>query len=233
MATSAAQPNFEAERQEINDRLDIYDLVSRNGAVLRRSNPKRGQPTYKGLCPFHQEKTPSFVVYEHDNSYHCFGCGAHGDAISFIRDSERLDNKQAYRRAKELAGIFLPPRESREKRHAREKATGTPAGVAGYDGEVLWTCQEWQDLAEQLVREGRQRMTRARMEIFEKGDPTELKDFGRGLKPATVRRFEVGWTGETDYKTTVRIAGQERFFRGPGRVLAIPGPGSRRPDRDA
>ena len=45
---------------------------------------QRSGASYKGLCPFHEERTPSFVIQKGDNHYHCFGCGAHGDAIQFL-----------------------------------------------------------------------------------------------------------------------------------------------------
>ena len=66
--------------EALKQRIDIHDLIS--GYV----NLKGAGSMYKGLCPFHQEKTPSFTVHRHDGHYHCFGCGAHGDAIAFVRD---------------------------------------------------------------------------------------------------------------------------------------------------
>lgn len=51
-----------------------------------------------GLCPFHEENTPSFVVYPEQNSYHCYGCGANGDVIEFVMQSEGLTFKDAIRR---------------------------------------------------------------------------------------------------------------------------------------
>jgi len=59
---------------------------------------RRGR-LYVGLCPFHGEKTASFTVYPHDNHFHCFGCGAHGDAIGFIRRIEGVGFAEARERA--------------------------------------------------------------------------------------------------------------------------------------
>jgi len=52
----------------------------------------------KALCPFHEEKTPSFVIYLNDNHFHCYGCGKHGDSIAFLMEKESVDFKEAVRR---------------------------------------------------------------------------------------------------------------------------------------
>jgi hypothetical protein len=70
--------------EELRRRIPISELVSRRGVKLVR----RGRE-FTGLCPFHNEKTPSFFVAEDKGFFHCFGCGAHGDAIGFVM---RLDN---------------------------------------------------------------------------------------------------------------------------------------------
>ena len=68
---------------------------------------KRAGSNLKGLCPFHSEKTPSFTVYPADNSFYCFGCGAGGDAISFIRKKENLDYPDAVEFLAQRAGITI------------------------------------------------------------------------------------------------------------------------------
>ena len=62
----------------IKEKLDIVDFIR---GYLKLDKAGRN---FKGLCPFHEEKTPSFQVQSGDDHYHCFGCGAHGDAIAFI-----------------------------------------------------------------------------------------------------------------------------------------------------
>ncbi|WP_353572633.1 DNA primase [Candidatus Albibeggiatoa sp. nov. BB20] len=62
---------------------------------------KKAGANYKGLCPFHNEKTPSFTVYPQQQTYHCYGCGAHGNAITFLREHNHLDFNDA---VEELAG---------------------------------------------------------------------------------------------------------------------------------
>ena len=68
---------------------------------------KRAGSNLKGLCPFHSEKTPSFTVYPQDNSFYCFGCGAGGDAITFIRKRENLDYPDAVEFLANSAGITI------------------------------------------------------------------------------------------------------------------------------
>ena len=68
---------------------------------------KRAGSNLKGLCPFHSEKTPSFTVYPSDNSFYCFGCGAGGDAITFIRKRENLDYPDAVEFLANRAGITI------------------------------------------------------------------------------------------------------------------------------
>jgi DNA primase len=63
---------------------------------------------YTGLCPFHSEKTPSFSVVDDDGYYHCFGCGVHGDAISFLREMDGLEFMEAVERLADMAGLAMP-----------------------------------------------------------------------------------------------------------------------------
>ena len=87
---------------QLRERLSILDVVSRRVPLT-----KKGQ-NYWGCCPFHNEKTPSFSVNEEKGFYHCFGCGEHGDIISFVMKSENVDFKTAISNLAELAGIKLP-----------------------------------------------------------------------------------------------------------------------------
>ena len=82
-------------------RNDIVSLISGYVSLQRAGS------NLKGLCPFHSEKTPSFTVYPQDNSFYCFGCGAGGDAISFIRKRENLDYPDAVEFLANKAGITI------------------------------------------------------------------------------------------------------------------------------
>lgn len=69
---------------------------------------KRSGRNLKGLCPFHSEKTPSFTVYPESNSYYCFGCGAGGDVVTFVKSIENLDYIEALRLLADRSGVSLP-----------------------------------------------------------------------------------------------------------------------------
>ena len=71
-------------------------------------NLKKEGRNFKGLCPFHQEKTPSFVVSPEKQFYHCFGCGRGGNLFSFIMEYEKLNFIEAVTKAADFAGIVLP-----------------------------------------------------------------------------------------------------------------------------
>ena len=71
-------------------------------------NLKRAGRNLSGLCPFHNEKTPSFTVYTDTNSFYCFGCGAGGDAFGFIRRIENLDYVEAVKKLADKAGVTIP-----------------------------------------------------------------------------------------------------------------------------
>jgi DNA primase len=85
----------EAKIEEVRERVDIIALVQRHGVELKKSGK-----SYKGRCPFHQEKTPSFYVFPDGKRFKCFGCQAGGDAISFV---QRLLGKPFVETVKDLA----------------------------------------------------------------------------------------------------------------------------------
>src|SRR2546421_7194567 len=81
---------------------------------------KSGAQNYSGLCPFHQEKSPSFSVHATRQFYHCFGCGVSGDVFSFVQKLESVTFPEAVRLVAQKAGVPLPkitystPEEARE-----------------------------------------------------------------------------------------------------------------------
>jgi len=94
--------------EDIRARCDIVELIG-TYVQLKRS----GSNSYKGLCPFHQEKTPSFHVDAARQSYHCFGCGKGGDVFRFMMDKENLPFPDALQILASRAGIILPERSER------------------------------------------------------------------------------------------------------------------------
>ncbi len=88
--------------QELQDKVDIESVISANISLKRRGK------NLVGLCPFHNEKTPSFTVYPESNSFYCFGCGAGGDVITFVRRMENLDYTEAIKFVAQIAGVAMP-----------------------------------------------------------------------------------------------------------------------------
>ncbi len=98
--------------QQIRERIDIVDLISTYVSLS-----KAGQ-NFKGLCPFHSEKSPSFSVNPASQYFHCFGCHAGGDAFTFLMKQENMDFMEALRELSQRAGIALPERRQAISRSA-------------------------------------------------------------------------------------------------------------------
>ena len=103
--------------EELRSRVPVSEIVSRR-VVLH----KHGRE-FKGLCPFHNEKTPSFTVVDDKNFYHCFGCGAHGDVITFTMETDGLSFPEAVERLAAHAGLEVP-KATPEDRARVERARG-------------------------------------------------------------------------------------------------------------
>lgn len=87
---------------DLKMKTDINDVISTYVTLKKRGN------TYVGLCPFHNEKTPSFTVYPDTQSFYCFGCGAGGDAVGFLKKIENLDYIDAVKLLAQRAGLQMP-----------------------------------------------------------------------------------------------------------------------------
>ena len=137
--------------------------------IGRRVKLARSGGQMKGCCPFHGEKTPSFYVY--DDHYHCFGCGAHGDAISFVMQSEGAGFMEAVERLAAEAGLEVPkptPEAAEAERRRHDLASVLEAAQASYHRRLF-------------LPEGRHAL-----DYF----------LSRGLSEQTIRRFDLGWSGE-------------------------------------
>jgi len=104
----------------------IQDLLARTdvvGVVGRNVELKKAGINYKGLCPFHGEKTPSFIVSPSRQTYHCFGCGAHGDAIRFLTEHHGMSFVEAVKDLAQETGLIVPEDETStaERVQAAEK----------------------------------------------------------------------------------------------------------------
>jgi DNA primase len=138
------------------------------GLVGRRVRLSKSGRNWKGLCPFHNEKSPSFYVY--DDSFHCFGCGAHGDAFAFIMRAEGGGFMEAVERLAGEAGLDVPkptPEAAARERRAKDLYGVLQAAEAAY-AKRLRTPEGAEGLA-YLQR--------------------------RGLSEETISQFGLGWSG--------------------------------------
>ncbi|WP_288903040.1 DNA primase [uncultured Sneathiella sp.] len=110
----AFPPHF---MEELKARVSLADLIGR-----RTKLTKKGRE-HSGLCPFHNEKTPSFTVNEEKGFYHCFGCGANGDLIEFVKQTEGVAFPEAVERLAALAGLEMPVERPEEKARQQRAAT--------------------------------------------------------------------------------------------------------------
>jgi DNA primase len=143
---------------------------------------------WKACCPFHNEKTPSFTINDEKGFYHCFGCGAHGDAIRFLTDARGLPFMDAVKELASKAGIDVPAPDPRARERAERTSTLT---------DVMAACQKW--FAEQLAGiEG-----------------AEARDYlkKRGIEPAAVARFGIGLApeGRNKLKSALSSLGEDKL----------------------
>ncbi len=153
-------------KDRVRDAVDFVELVSAR-TELRRAGPAR----YEGLCPFHDERTPSFGIDPTQKVYHCFGCQASGDVFTFVQETEGVDFKGALELLAERYGVELQreeedPREV-ERRKRRERLLELLARTTAYYERYLWESSEAE---------------RARAYLL-----------GRGLGEEILREFRVGY----------------------------------------
>src|SRR5271163_3848383 len=137
--------------------------------VGRRMRLARSGRQWKGCCPFHGEKTPSFYVY--DDHYHCFGCGVHGDAIGFVMHSQGSSFPEAVEQLAAEAGMQVPapsPEAAEAEKRRLDLGGVLDMAAASYQRRLL-------------LPEGK-----------------AARDYltGRGLSDDTIRRYGLGWSGE-------------------------------------
>ena len=118
----ALPPDF---TDELRSRITLSDIVGKRVKLVKKGN------RMSGLCPFHNEKTPSFYVNDTDGFYHCFGCGVSGDAISFLREQEGMDFMTAIRQLAEMAGMAVPQSTPVDAERAQARQTAMDILEAG------------------------------------------------------------------------------------------------------
>ena len=164
---------------ELRNRLSIASVVGRRVRLVKRGRE------HTGLCPFHNEKSPSFTVSEDKGFFHCFGCGAHGDVIGFVMRSEGLAFPEAVERLAGEAGLQVPMLDPRERQQA-ERAT-TLGGVM--EAATSWYESQLHASAGQTARR-----------YIE----------GRGLTAETIGRFRLGFAANS--RTALKEALLARDF---------------------
>ncbi len=154
---------------EIKDNINIVDVISQYVVLKRKGR------NYFGLCPFHNEKSPSFSVSENKQIFHCFGCGAGGDVLGFIQKIENVSFNEALEILAERANIVLPKietsKEEQEKLILQEKVFEINKIAAEYFHQNLY-----KPLAKQA------------QEYVKK----------RKLDNATLKKFQIGYSGNYD-----------------------------------
>jgi DNA primase len=153
-------------KDRVREAVDFLELVSAR-TELRRAGPAR----YEGLCPFHDERSPSFGIDPAQKVYYCFGCQASGDVFTFVQETEGVDFKGALELLAERYGVELQreaedPREE-EKRRRRERLWELLGRTASYYERYLWESEEAARAREYLL--------------------------GRGLGEQALREFRVGY----------------------------------------
>ena len=162
---------------------ELRNRISLSGLVGRRVKLSRRGREHAGLCPFHHEKTPSFYVVDDKNFFHCFGCGAHGDAIGFVMRADNLDFLEAVEKLAGEAGLAVPQAtpEEREKAQRQKTLLETLEAAAAFYEAQLWSP------ASSAPRD-------------------YLKS--RGLDADTIRRFRIGWAPD-DRQALRRALGRD------------------------
>src|ERR1700729_3573471 len=134
-------PYTSQTKDRVRDAVDFVELVSAR-TDLRRAGPAR----FEGLCPFHDERTPSFGIDPTQKVYHCFGCQASGDVFTFVQETEGVDFKGALELLAERYGVELQreqedPREA-ERRKRRERLLELLKRTTEYYERYLWESSE-------------------------------------------------------------------------------------------
>ena len=148
--------------EDLRARSPLPELIGRRVRLARSGRQ------WKGCCPFHDEKTPSFYVY--DDHFHCFGCGAHGDAISFVMQSQGLGFMEAVGQLAAASGLEVPQ-------------PSPEAAAAEQSRQDLFSVL---DAAAAVF---------ARRLFLPEGKAALAYLTGRGLTLETIREFKLGWSG--------------------------------------
>lgn len=168
--------------EDIRSRNDIVELI---GMYV---NLKRAGSNFSGLCPYHSEKSPSFTVFPATQSFYCFGCGAGGDAITFVMRSENLDYPAAVEFLAKRAGITIQKDENEERGIGRARVYEMNLAAAKYFRNCLFD--------EKLGKAGMEYLA-----VKRRLPPVIIRRFGLGFAPdgfggLTTHMKNLGFTEE-------------------------------------
>jgi DNA primase len=171
---------------EVRDKVDIVELIGSMGVALRKTGR-----SFVGFCPFHpNSRTPAFHVYPDNQSFHCFGCQAHGTAFDFVMRKQGLDFKGALELLAARAGVRLEPRsdEARQEDARRSKLLEINTAAARYFNYILTTLKRGEPARDYVARRA---ISAAMVEQFQLG--FSLDDWGHCLAYLTEKK---GYTPE-------------------------------------
>ena len=154
----------EDQIRQVKEALDLVQVIA------EYTPTQRSGVNFKACCPFHGERTPSFYIYTEDQHYHCYGCGAHGDVISFVREKENLEFREAVEFLARRAGIEIKLEDdpdARRRRSHRERLLQVHEWACAVYEQCLWDGDE---------------AAEARLYLND-----------RGLGEEVCRRFRLGW----------------------------------------
>ncbi len=181
---------------QVIERSDIVEIIGNTTAL------KKAGRNFKALCPFHNEKTPSFIVNPDKQIFHCFGCGVGGNVIGFLMRQEHLEFPEALRFLANKAGVAVPETASdvpSPSRQLREEILKINALAAAFFHDVLLTDRE--------------------------ADAHSAREYlkGRGVNLETVKKFQLGfapneWDALLKYLQSLRIS--EELISKAGLIIA-------------
>jgi DNA primase len=164
---------------EVKNKLSVVEVVGESVSL------KKAGSTYKGLCPFHGEKTPSFVVTPARESWHCFGCGLGGDIFSFVMQRDSVTFPEALRTLAQRAGVEIDERTKHEDAHRARLRQVLDSAIAFYHAVLTSSAT---------------------------GKPALDYLHGRGFTDETIAAYQLGWApGGWDQMT--RTLGTKRDVR--------------------
>lgn len=162
----------ESFKAELLARTDLSALIGRDVKLVRNGRE------YIGRCPFHAERTPSFTVVPAKGFFHCFGCGAHGDALAYLQESRGLGFMEAVETLADLAGLDVPGRQGPPRPHRRPEPAPMVANLT--DAARAEEDEVARSKAFAVWREGKAAV----------GSPVEVYLGSRGIRPETVARLQ-------------------------------------------